>query len=240
MRHNFGRWKRGRLNVRFGALLANLLLVAATLAAGSGKVRAQTVAVQTVPGTNAFWGIACSTTSMCDAVGQNSTSAGVIVPVTNGSAGSVQTVSGTGIMSGVACSGGGVCYAAGINAAETAGTIVPIANDNPGGVQIVSEVDGLQGIACSTSSTCYAVGVIPTPIGEARGLSTPSPAPPAAFAMRSDRGLTTLEQSCQSPMAAQAVPRLFRGQPTFSVLPVPLLRRVTRWERILRTAWASS
>ncbi len=110
--------------------------------------------------------IACSSSTVCYAVGTKITASstsfnitGIIVPIDNGTVGAAQTVSAaSGGLTGIACSSSTVCYAVGANS-NGIGIIVPIGNGTPGTAETVSAVsEGLTGIACSSSTTCYVIG----------------------------------------------------------------------------------
>ncbi len=110
--------------------------------------------------------IACSSSTVCYAVGTKITASstsfnitGIIVPIDNGTVGAAQTVSAaSGGLTGIACSSSTVCYAVGANS-NGIGIIVPISNGTPGTAETVSAVSGgLTGIACSSSTTCYVIG----------------------------------------------------------------------------------
>jgi peptidoglycan/xylan/chitin deacetylase (PgdA/CDA1 family) len=105
--------------------------------------------------------VACASATACVAVGQNSTSQGVIVPINGGTPSSVRVVAGTQSLKGVACSGG-TCEAVGANPpgppGSARGVLVPIFNGTTGAVQTVPGTRILYSIACPGVTSCQAVG----------------------------------------------------------------------------------
>lgn len=141
-----------------------------------------------VAGTDLLTAIACADSTHCVAVGNASTEnvaactgasrqCGVVVPITNGAAGSVQRLNDV-PLNGIACSGTTTCDAVGFlasrattcspNAGEC-GAIVPITSGTAGAVQMDTSVERFDGIACTDSTTCYAVGVSQADCGNSGG-----------------------------------------------------------------------
>lgn len=99
-------------------------------AAIAGPQSVLTIApLQAAPGTTHLWGIACPTSTTCYAVGQ-STSGGVVVPITGGTVGYLQTAGATSLR-GIACSSSTTCYAVGDN--STSGVVATITIGAGGG-----------------------------------------------------------------------------------------------------------
>jgi uncharacterized repeat protein (TIGR02543 family) len=111
----------------------------------------------TVSGTFELDGVACPSTTSCEAGGD-----GVVVPITSGVPGSAAAVSGTGQLYGVACSSATTCEAVGT---DGDGVVVPITSGVPGSAVTPSGTYELDGIVCPTTTTCEAVGDNSTPEG---------------------------------------------------------------------------
>jgi peptidoglycan/xylan/chitin deacetylase (PgdA/CDA1 family) len=119
---------------------------------------------QVVPGTGELYGVACSDTTTCVAVGGVSTASGtseqccqgVVVPIINGSPGTAQVVSGTSWLYGVDCPTTATCEAVGVYG-DSQGEVVPITNGVPGSSQAVTGAP-LHSVACPTATNCEAVG----------------------------------------------------------------------------------
>jgi hypothetical protein len=141
-------------------LVAHAAPVAASTTIGGGYP---------VSGTQRLWDIACATATTCYAVGQSSTSVGVIVPVTNhGIPGSPQPVPGTENLAGIACPTSTICYAVGWTASsEDEGVVVTVPVGGTPTVQPLSGTQELSAIACSSSTVCVAAGpgtgIVPLP-----------------------------------------------------------------------------
>jgi hypothetical protein len=116
-------------------------------------------------------GVACEpTTTTCIAVGPGSPGADspLIVPITDGSAGSPESPPGVGaLLSGITCTSASECTAVGSVGGNTGssfpGIVLPITNGTPGTPEYVSDgsVGGqvfLDNIACLSSTDCVATG----------------------------------------------------------------------------------
>ena len=159
-------------------------------------------AIQSVPGTEALYGIDCQS-AVCLAVGQGAfTFSGgqapaVVVPITDGAAGSAEPVTGATVLNGISCRSAGDCAAVGVKAVGVNGTVysqavtVTVTNGSPGSPQTVpntAQNSILSSVACPAgASGCVAVGVSYTnPNGPGAGMivpisggvpSSPRPAP---------------------------------------------------------------
>jgi len=91
-----------------------------------------------VSGTFVLKGVACPSATTCYAVGFNSSSAGVVVPIVNGTPGPVQSVSGTAELLGVACPSATTCYAVGIDSSGSAGVVATISSQVAQAPQTIS------------------------------------------------------------------------------------------------------
>jgi hypothetical protein len=117
-----------------------------------------TVSVQTASNIYELEGVACSSATNCEAVGNDGFGDGVVVPIANGTAGTAQVVSGGAILSGVACPSATICYAVGNNSAGTEGVVVPVTNGTAGTAHLVPGTIELVGVACPSATVCEAVG----------------------------------------------------------------------------------
>ena len=104
----------------------------------------------TVSGTFELLGVACPSTTTCEAGGD-----GVVVPITSGVPGSAVTASGTGQLYGVACPSTTSCEAVGTYGD---GVVVPITSGVPGTAVTPSGTYELDGVACPSTTACEAVG----------------------------------------------------------------------------------
>jgi len=135
---------------------------------------------QPVPGTSSLAGLSCPTVTFCVAIG-SSPSGPMVVPITDGTAGTPEAIPGYGQpgtptnmdLNAVTCTSKVSCLAVGAGDIPDppsrimgVGVIVPIANGVPGGVQQVSgngqigAPDSIvfNGVACSSALSCLAVG----------------------------------------------------------------------------------
>jgi hypothetical protein len=112
--------------------------------------------LQAVNGTNDLEGVACSTPTNCVAVGFvyafDFVQLAVVVPISNGIAGTAQMGIGSGALSAVACPTAMSCLAVGGNA------VVPITNGIAGTPQAVGGLIDLNEIVCTSSTQCWATG----------------------------------------------------------------------------------
>jgi hypothetical protein len=112
--------------------------------------------LQPVNGTNDLEGVACSTPTNCVAVGFvyefDFVQLAVVVPISNGNAGTAQLVTSSGPLSAVACPTATSCLAVGGNA------LVPITNGIAGTPQAVGGLINLYDIVCTSSTQCWATG----------------------------------------------------------------------------------
>lgn len=108
-------------------------------------------AVEDIPGTLEFSGVACPSASSCVAVGQQ-LGGGVIVPIADGRPGRVSSLPDA--FSGVACGSRSFCVAVGWSGE---GTVVPITNGIAGAARDAPGAR-LSGVACANASFCVAVG----------------------------------------------------------------------------------
>ena len=154
------RWRHasiGWVGSRPAAVIgACALAVSIAVVGGAISASASTSAVA-VSGTAYLNGVACSSASTCEAVGENSAGRGVVVTITNGTPGSAQVVSGTSALYGVACPSATSCYAVGSNS-DPEGVVVPITSGTPGSVKALAGADALYNVACTTAASCEAVG----------------------------------------------------------------------------------
>jgi hypothetical protein len=102
-------------------------------------------------------GIACPGPATCLAVGQSAVGVGVVLPITNGSAGGEDAVTGTERLDGVACSSVTTCEAVG-GTVGNGGVVVPLTGGVAGPAQVVAYTTELRAIACPGTTTCQAVG----------------------------------------------------------------------------------
>jgi hypothetical protein len=112
--------------------------------------------LQIVTGAAALPGMACPTSTICYAVGVNSGSTGVLVPVAD----TAQVVPGTDGLENIACSDASTCIAVGLSTGPSAtAVIVPVDDGVAGAPEPVIGADlGLFDVACPTVTTCIAVG----------------------------------------------------------------------------------
>jgi hypothetical protein len=117
---------------------------------------------QNLAGLSELYAVACFDSTHCVAVGRATSSDGVLVPVTNGVAGSPEKLSGVfnnDTMSDVTCVAGTTdCVAT-----SYAGRVFPIRNGAPGKAQMVARDAGskglsLSGLSCPNTGGCLAVG----------------------------------------------------------------------------------
>jgi hypothetical protein len=137
-------------------------------------------AAQPVPGTSFLTGVSCPSTTFCVAIGY-SPAGPMVVPITNGSAGTPEGIPGYGQpgtptnidLNGVTCTSKVSCLAVGTGEIPDppsrmmgVGVIVPITRGVPGAVQQVSgngqigvpDTIIFSGVACSSPASCVAVG----------------------------------------------------------------------------------
>jgi len=148
-------------SVRTGRLAT--FIVAGALAAGLPLTGAQPVSAsgpQLVLGTSDLGAVGCPTGGLCIAVGIGGAdgATGVVVAITNGSAGPVQIVSGNGGLGAIACPTADTCFAVGSTGQNGSGEVVPITSGKAGAPIVVSQTSYLAGVACPNSTTCYAIG----------------------------------------------------------------------------------
>ncbi len=110
-----------------------------------------------VPDTIIFYGVSCSSATLCVAVGWDTYLNGVAVPITDGVAGS-EVPTPAYQLNGVSCRPSGGCRAVG-SGPLGGGVLVPLKNgtivNGGGGVTGVSD---LSGVACRVTSGCLGVG----------------------------------------------------------------------------------
>jgi Bacterial Ig domain/Bacterial Ig-like domain (group 3) len=132
-----------------GAVVAPLAMFGTATAGAAPPLEA-------VSGTNELEGVACSTPTNCVAVGFvyefDFVELAVVVPISNGIAGTAQLITSSGPLSAVACPTATSCLAVGGNA------LVPITNGIAGTPQAVAGFDELNNIACTSSTQCWATG----------------------------------------------------------------------------------
>jgi hypothetical protein len=109
----------------------------------------------------AFDGVACSTSSVCIAVGNTGTSgpgdtSAVWAPITGGVVGTPHRVPGASWLDGVACFSADRCEAAGEE--NGYGVVVGITNGHAGSATLVTAVEEAQSISCPTARNCEVVG----------------------------------------------------------------------------------
>jgi hypothetical protein len=154
--------------------LALCWTVLVPLAIISTATASAAIPVQTVPNTSFLNGVACSTSTNCVAVGFMYFSPDlihepVVVPISNGTAGTAQLLSDelTTSLSAVACPTATSCLAVGgtVDNSIGGGLVVPITDGIAGTPQAVPNMN-LIDIACTSSTQCLATGV---------GIVSPSP-----------------------------------------------------------------
>lgn len=112
-----------------------------------------------VPGTVGLYGDACTSSTICYAVGElqlPGTIGGAIVTVTSGHAGKPKVVSGANGLYAVSCPSVANCYAVGFNS-DADGVVVHFSGSSESSVAVPS-VDAFTGIDCVSATVCYAVG----------------------------------------------------------------------------------
>ena len=145
-------------------LVSLLLAVSGALVAVAETSASASESTQTVPGTTQLEGVACPSATICEAVGDNSSGEGVVVPITSGVPGSPVTVSGTEFLNGVDCPSTTTCEAVGATQVivgvnlVSIGLVVPITSGAPGSPVTVSGTAQLFGVACPSTTSCEAVG----------------------------------------------------------------------------------
>jgi hypothetical protein len=162
-----GSRRAGGPNARATLAAASVLLLAVSVGAGAAQADVFG-ATQDVAGTADLSAVACYSADDCVAVGQNAAgTAGAVVPVTDGSAGTEHDVSGSTqpTLTDAACVFGSVdCFA--LDSASSlvgdggGAALVPISDGVPAATDgPVPGIDLLAGIACPpSSSACLAVG----------------------------------------------------------------------------------
>ena len=140
---------------------ANAVGVVVPLQVNGASLSAGSVA--TVNGTQNLSNVACPTSNLCEAVGANSSSQGVVVQLTNGSPGGPTVVAGTAALSSIVCPNSSTCFASGNNG--SAGIVLSLTVSSnaisPGNATTVAGTGALGGIACpnpSQGNACYTVG----------------------------------------------------------------------------------
>ncbi|MGP0030708.1 MAG: hypothetical protein ACLPVF_09415, partial [Acidimicrobiales bacterium] len=153
--------------------------------------------VQDISGASDLYGVACSSSAQCLAVGvageesENVAVAAPLNPTTGAifSGQSTKTITGSEYLFGVACSSSTQCLAGGTVNAESEGTTAPLnpatgAISNGQSVQTFSGTASLDGTACSTSTQCLGVGVnsnesggVAVPLDPATGAESIAPGP---------------------------------------------------------------
>jgi hypothetical protein len=121
-----------------------------------------------------LFGVVCPTSTTCLAVGD-----GLLVPITNGIAGTPQTVPYR--LTGIACTSSTQCWASGQDTTTSpfSGIVVPITNGSPGTPEEVTASGAvtLSDIACLSATDCVATGQEAVPTGptttQAEGASIP-------------------------------------------------------------------
>ena len=132
---------------------------------GSALPASASIGTQAVSGIGPLFSVACPTTTLCEAVGQNEALQGVVVPINSGIPGSPQPVPSIAILFGMACPTATTCEAVGERStSDGGGVVVGITRGLPGSPQTVSGNSALVSVACHSSSTCEAVGIVP-PVG---------------------------------------------------------------------------
>ncbi|MDQ1416037.1 MAG: hypothetical protein QOF81_1650 [Acidimicrobiaceae bacterium] len=144
-----------------GRLGATIFLCAAILIplglTTSAAFAATPTGAQVVSATEQLTAIACSSATICQAVGPGqNTGTGMLTTITSGVPNAAQVVPGTSILQGLACSGGSTCVTVGYNNSGQ-GVVVPIAGGTPGAAQTIDGMP-LYAVACATSTTCLGVG----------------------------------------------------------------------------------
>jgi len=154
-RHTPKGYSRSRLAMVTGAC---------TLALSIAGVLGTIPAAAAPAGPLGFLGVACPSSTHCEAVGWTGPgtgpgSQGLWAPVTSGVPGVFQLVSGTEFLDSAACPSATTCYAVGMNSsAPYPGTVVPITSGVAGSAQTVSGTGAFRAVACPTATTCEAVG----------------------------------------------------------------------------------
>ncbi len=136
--------------------------------------------IELVQGTTDLQGIACANTNSCFAVGYSSPPGGVVVPISDGAAGTVESVPGI-ELGGVTCVSSTICYAVGADFSNPPdrGGVVEIKSGVPGAVEDTSGPAGaaLDSISCSNTVNCVAVGSIGAQEGVADSITDGIPGP---------------------------------------------------------------
>ncbi|HWH10389.1 MAG TPA: hypothetical protein VG165_04625, partial [Solirubrobacteraceae bacterium] len=104
--------------------------------------------------------VACDGTTACWAVGQDSLSQAVVVPIDGPTVGAAEVVPGAEFLTGVACGGVGLCEAVGYNSTGQ-GVVVALTGGAAGPAQVAQGTFDLDGVACVTPGICEAVGSNP-------------------------------------------------------------------------------
>jgi hypothetical protein len=180
LREAGGHRRRSRLVVAASALI---LGTSVALTLGSPPTSAAIrplMAAQVVAGTSGLNAVACSSTTFCVAVGDDS-GVPVIVPINDGVPGSTMGIMGYGEtgaptsvrLESVTCPTATLCFAVGTGGIpytpgllEGVGVVVAITNGIPGYAQLVEGAGqpgvpdsvNLMGVACSSATSCVAVG----------------------------------------------------------------------------------
>ena len=191
MRRKFRRVGRGGLSIRKGDsprrgagagrsawtmfLVGAVGVLLAVNAAGADAAPTANAdrSVQSVSGTSALNGVACTSKSSCVAVGSVD-GEGVVVPIDNGVPGTAEVLSDTDTLTSVTCTKPGTCIATGLAETQipggpnsTGGAVVKISDgqasltdifDGIGMLYTADTVYGPVGIACSDTAHCMAVG----------------------------------------------------------------------------------
>ena len=123
--------------------------------------------VQTVTSANQLQGVACPTSTDCIAVGyqdNGSGSAGVVVPIVNGTAGAPQVLSGTASLYGISCPSATLCVASG-TIGYYAGVVPLAVSASTSSMTITAGTPvgdtgqiNFQAISCPSTTVCDAAG----------------------------------------------------------------------------------
>jgi len=143
--------------VRLGVALM-LVLASLDLAGGAAMAGAATPSPQAVAGTYFLSGVACPSASSCLAVGQSAAGDDVLVPITDGVAGSAVAGSDQVTLNKIACANASSCVAVGVDDASFEGVVVPVTGGVLGAAQPVPGTGPLNGVACDPTEACVAVG----------------------------------------------------------------------------------
>lgn len=156
---------------------------------------------QPVPSSGQLSGVACSSATRCEAVGEvGNPQTGAVVSITSGVPGSATAVAGTASLFGVACPSTTSCTAVGATALDGSGSgaIVPLINGAPG-TPLTHQGNYLYAIACPSASSCESAGSDNASNGDVvqltdgrPGLPTPVPGPYALS------GLACVGASCEA------------------------------------------